>query len=390
MHLVIDSGHTDNMQIGVKTWTMTLMFRHQISRWIVLASLAITTQTAVAAPPAPRFLSSGQLKVQIVRLAATYPQLLSVLDIGNTSENRHLYVLRIGAADPVAPAVLALFAQHADEHASTNLALGTARTLLAWAARDPGFAERLGKTAIYIVPMVNPDGADYDLLDPGFNPVWRKNRSARTDWQFGVDLNHNWGAFWDAPAGTAAQTAAIRDSASPEFRGTAPFSELETQALRGFVFTHRGIQMLIDYHTGEADFFQGAVLLPYSHGGRNIPVAADLCANSLPERFAATISNTEDKREPYRAVAATRLKELLVEASPLIIRPFTWATTTDRGQGSGTAIDCAASNGLCAMRVEVGLRALKPSQSEEASIVGDHSRGMQLLLKNLQLPPTTQ
>ncbi len=66
---------------------------------------------------------------------------------------------------------------------------------------------------------------------------------------FGVDLNRNYGALWGGP-GTS------DNPASPVYRGPAPFSEPETQAIRNLIST-RQVTTLITNHT-----FSNLILRP--------------------------------------------------------------------------------------------------------------------------------
>ena len=70
-----------------------------------------------------------------------------------------------------------------------------------------------------IVPVVNPDGFVYSQTT---DAAWRKNSPARA-----VDLNRNHGAAW---GGAGASTA----PSSRTYRGPAPFSERESQAVHAF------------------------------------------------------------------------------------------------------------------------------------------------------------
>jgi hypothetical protein len=366
--------------------TFWRQFRLGLTFPVFLASLAVPGVSS-ASSEAAVFLTSGQLKVQIDQIAAAHPDKVKVLDIGQTLNNSHLYVLQIGTGKPNTPAVLALFGQHADEHEGTNLALGLTRWLVDKAENYEAIANELNKVTIYIAPMINPDGMDYDLRDPDDHPGWRKNRSPQENAEFGVDLNRNWGAFWDAPTGSKSLSARIKDSADPNYRGSRPFSEKETQALRGFVLSHSNIRMFVDYHTGSANFMQGAVLLPYSYGGQAVPSAAKLCAEQLPDQFASAISNREDSRKPFRAVQANRMNALAVEQSPALLKPVMWAATPTSNASSGTAIDWTASNGLCSMGVEISLRNPQSGRQLESRLIEDQSHGLLLLLESLTAKP---
>jgi len=94
---------------------------------------------------------------------------------------------------------------------------------------------------IYIVPVVNPDGYCYNQKNyPSGGGMQRKNRNGS-----GIDLNRNFGPYdlWNYPNGGSSTS-----SYSDTYRGTAPFSEKETAALRDFTLT-KNIRTALNYHT---------------------------------------------------------------------------------------------------------------------------------------------
>ena len=85
----------------------------------------------------------------------------------------------------------------------------------------------------YFIPVTNPDG--YEFNHAGFpigGGMWRKNRRDNGGGEWGVDLNRNFGYKWGYD-----NTGSSPDPASETFRGTAPFSEPETQVMRDFCTT---------------------------------------------------------------------------------------------------------------------------------------------------------
>ena len=96
--------------------------------------------------------------------------------------------------------------------------------------------------------MVNPDGVEYDISDTAYKG-WKKN-TRKLLGGVGVDLNHNFPVFWGTPQN------GLADIASDEYKGTAPFSEPETTALRNFITQSPNIRLAISYHTyGEQIFY---------------------------------------------------------------------------------------------------------------------------------------
>ena len=87
---------------------------------------------------------------------------------------------------------------------------------------------------LYFIPVVNPDG--YEFNHAGFpigGGLWRKNRRDNGGGEYGVDLNRNFGYKWGCD-----NNGSSPDPFSETFRGTAPFSEPETQIIRDFCTTN--------------------------------------------------------------------------------------------------------------------------------------------------------
>jgi predicted deacylase len=97
------------------------------------------------------------------------------------------------------------------------------------------------RVKLYILPSLNPDGEmrSHDMYG-------RANQN-------GVDLNHNWPAFW--------KTNWSRNGCWTYLHltgGSAPASEPETQALMSFLISHH-VQALISYHSAALGIFPGGI-----------------------------------------------------------------------------------------------------------------------------------
>ena len=59
----------------------------------------------------------------------------------------------------------------------------------------------------------------------------------------GVDLNRNYGVYWDKPGGSS------EDPCNDSYRGEHPFSEPETRAIRDFLISHQDeIKFVYNFH----------------------------------------------------------------------------------------------------------------------------------------------
>ena len=170
--------------------------------------------------------------------AATYPNLCTPkVSIGKSIENRDLWMVKI--SDNVfqkenEPEVYFDGLHHAREPLSVATTLAFMDWLLSNYGKDQEATFLVNNRELYFVPVVNPDGYEYNrLTNPGGGGMWRKNRRANTGGSFGVDLNRNYTTGWSAPNGGNSTQAS-----SDTYRGTAPFSEPETQAIESFVSAH--------------------------------------------------------------------------------------------------------------------------------------------------------
>ncbi|HWY37513.1 MAG TPA: M14 family zinc carboxypeptidase, partial [Bacteroidia bacterium] len=110
---------------------------------------------------------------------------------------------------------------------------------------------------MYFIPCVNPDGYIYNhTTNPTGGGMWRKNRRNNGDGTYGVDLNRNYGYNWGYDnVGSSPTTSA------DNYRGTAAFSEPETQMMRNFCNAHT-FQLAISNHT-----YANVLVQPYGYAG---------------------------------------------------------------------------------------------------------------------------
>jgi len=183
--------------------------------------------------------------------------MIHVDSVGASVEGRPILAVKIGAAAdaPNRSNVLFMGTHHAREWVSTEMAM----RLIRWLA-DSAPPAMLATRDVWVIPVENPDGYQYTFTTDRF---WRKNRRDNGDGSFGVDLNRNYPEFWGYDnAGSSGATG------SEVFRGSAPASEPETQAIIAFHAAHPPV-VAVSYHT-----YSGLVLFPY--GFRDGALAPDL------------------------------------------------------------------------------------------------------------------
>ncbi|MFH1725646.1 MAG: M14 family metallopeptidase [Elusimicrobiota bacterium] len=196
----------------------------------------------------------GETEAELKAIAAAAPDIASVFPIGKSVEGRSITAIRfhmpgIQAGDK--PGILFTGTHHAREHLSTEVPLRLAR----WLAENrerPEVRPLLETRDIYIVPLVNPDGSEFDI-GTGRYQWQRKNMRPNGNGSVGVDLNRNYGYGWGGQGSSGY-------SNSDTYRGPSAFSEPETQAVRDFVEAHPNVTILLTYHS-----FSELILYPWGH-----------------------------------------------------------------------------------------------------------------------------
>ncbi len=202
-----------------------------------------------------------ELEADLRSLASRAPDLVSVFSIGKSTLGKDLWAVRLtkgarGTQASSKPGIVFLGTHHAREHLSTEVPLKLAQHLVANRA-DPEIARLLETRDIYFVPMVNPDGVEYDI-EGGKYHMHRKNMAKNADGSFGVDLNRNYSWGWGGGGASA-------DPGDDTYRGPSAFSEPESRAVRDFVSARPNLKVLLSYHT-----FSELILYPW--GGSNDPI----------------------------------------------------------------------------------------------------------------------
>ena len=200
----------------------------------------------------------------LTNLSIQYPEHASLLSIGESVEGRGLHVLKISdnvGEDEDEPNVYIIGCHHAREWISVEIPLLFAQYILENMDNDPEVRKAVNGTQIYIMPILNPDGLEFSIINYRY---WRKNRKYNGDLSWGVDLNRNYSYMWGYD-----DSGSSSSEISEVFRGTGPFSEPETKALSDFlrynipagVLSYHNFSQLILYPWGytnglTADFEQ--------------------------------------------------------------------------------------------------------------------------------------
>lgn len=228
-------------------------------------SFPLTEAMDFPAKDAP-FHNYSEMTEKLKNLTNQHPQISSMDSIGKTTEGRDIWALRISGdlqnADTL-PAVIFMGGHHAREHLSVELPLFYIEYLLTeYTQGNPRIQRLINGRDIHFIPMVNPDGAEFDIAG-GKYKSWRKNRTSNSNGTYGVDLNRNYGYKW---GGSGASTSPSSDT----YRGPSAFSEKETQAIKTYIEKHENITSLLSFHT-----FSELILYPWGHQYEGIGTARD-------------------------------------------------------------------------------------------------------------------
>jgi Zinc carboxypeptidase len=194
---------------------------------------------------------AGGIRDQLYAAARNNPQLVKLEVLGHTGQGREIIAVKLtqGAQeepDGRRPAVLYSSTQHAREWISTEVNRRLMNHYIAgWRANDREIRKLLQTTELWFILVANPDGYQYTF---DHERLWRKNlRDNNGDGQTqvgdGVDPNRNFPNHWgyDEEGSSSIQS-------SDTYRGPAPLSEPETQAMVGLL-DRIGFAFQVNWHS---------------------------------------------------------------------------------------------------------------------------------------------
>jgi carboxypeptidase T len=208
-------------------------------------------------PNAARYTSYAEVTKQLQEMASSNTNLVTLMSLGRSIENRDVPMLRISGKTPAEaearklPVIFYMGCHHAREHLSVEVPLLYAKYLISQYGKNSDVTRLLDTREVYIAPIINPDGHVYDYTNGIRGKMWRKNRRANGNGTYGVDLNRNYSYGW----GTGGSST---NPSSDVYMGVAPFSEPETQNVRDFVNSQPRMTTLLSFHT-----FSELILYPW-------------------------------------------------------------------------------------------------------------------------------
>lgn len=165
------------------------------------------------------------------------------VSIGKTAKGRDIYMMKISdnaSSEEGEPGVLITGAHHARESASPMTVTRFMFYLLENYQTSTRVQNIVNNRELYFIPIINFDSyvANYQSSPNGGGMI-RKNQN-------GVDLNRNYGPqeYWNYP-----NSGSSTSPWSETYRGSAAFSEPETQVVRDFALSHKNLKTCLNYHT---------------------------------------------------------------------------------------------------------------------------------------------
>ncbi|AKP25314.1 Zinc carboxypeptidase [Leptospira interrogans serovar Manilae] len=224
----------------------------------------------------------------LLGIANLYSEQSRMEVIGKTARGREIPALLLtNTTTPDEEKISVLFncAHHANEVISIEHCYDIIYSVL---SRPKEYQEILNKMKIWIVPIVNPDGARHfwhvsNLMGrkngyPGSGPVNDKLNP-------GVDINRNYPFYWGKAGGGYSSS----NPSNYFYRGPSPGSESETKAMMDLANRER-FAASISYHA-----YANCLLIPYSIDSLNNP-EPDV-AKEIGKKIAASVTSLNPEKE---------------------------------------------------------------------------------------------
>ncbi|NXR02338.1 CBPA1 Carboxypeptidase, partial [Sagittarius serpentarius] len=239
-------------------------------------------------------------------LVDDHPSLVSKIQIGQSYENRPLYVLKFSTGGSNRPAIWLDTGIHSREWITQAIGIWTTNKIAKEYGRDPSVTAILDSMDIFFEIVTNPDGYAFTHSS---NRMWRKTRSINAGSHcIGVDPNRN----WDAGFGGYGSSS---NPCSETYRGPYAHSEREVKAIVDFIRGHGNVKSVISIHS-----YSQMLLFPYGYKTAPAPNHQEL--NELAKKAVSDLA----------AVYGTK---------------YTYGSTIDTiYMADGTTIDWAYDNGV--------------------------------------------
>ncbi|KYO33939.1 mast cell carboxypeptidase A [Alligator mississippiensis] len=223
------------------------------------------------------------------RIAKKYPKLVSRIEIGNTFEQRPMYLLQVGKVSGRKKTIFMECGIHAREWISPAFCQWFVKQATRTYGKDKTMTYLLDNLNFYVLPVFNIDGYVWTWTK---DRLWRKNRSNNSNTDcIGTDLNRNFNAAWG--------TVGVSDDPCNDiYCGTAAESEKETKAVATFI--RENLHSIKGYLTIHS--YSQILLFPYGYTSRKAPNHDEL--NKVAEEAVEALSSMYGTKYKY-GVSAT-------------------------------------------------------------------------------------
>ncbi len=117
-----------------------------------------------------RYYRYDEFTTTLQQLTATHPELATLTSLGQSHRGREIWLVTLSnqatGADTAKPAFLLDANNHGEEVVTSVAAVYAIAHALASYGRDPVLTELLDTRTLYVVPRLNPDGAEISLTSP--------------------------------------------------------------------------------------------------------------------------------------------------------------------------------------------------------------------------------
>jgi len=212
------------------------------------------------------YYSYDEIMAQLDSLHQRFPQLVSVKQAlsPNSIEGRKLWYVKISdnpSVDESEPKILYSGLTHAREPMGMQQLFYYMYYLLENYQTNPSVKYLVDNLEMYFLPCTNPDGYVLnETTNPNGGGMHRKNCRPTGASNYGIDLNRNFGYMWGYD-----NVGSSTNIESETYRGTAAFSEPETQALKAFAEAKQ-FTYVIDYHC-----YSNVLLYPWGYANATTP-----------------------------------------------------------------------------------------------------------------------
>ncbi|OLL23582.1 putative metallocarboxypeptidase ECM14 [Neolecta irregularis DAH-3] len=200
-------------------------------------------------------------------LRALYPDLVDIIELGNSYEGRKIQGIKLNGTPPKEgkkkKTILINGAQHAREWISVSTVSYLASALVSGYNQDNDIKNMLDDFDWVFFPTLNVDGYVYSFE---VDRLWRKNRQP-TGFPFctGIDLNRDWGFKWPEEEDSLGV-----NPCSERYQGETPFQAIESKLLAEYIgnlkdHDHEVIGYL-DFHS-----YAQKILYPFAYDCATTP-----------------------------------------------------------------------------------------------------------------------